>query len=326
LITALVLLFDCNAAIAASAAESPPPATAYRIGVLERLPAARNTANMAALRQGMQELGYIEGKSFAIVYRSADGRSDRFPALAKELVSLKVNVIVTRGTPAALAAKSATTTIPIVMSPSGDPLLSGLVASFARSGANITGLSTNLIDLAGKRLEFLRQIVPGVPRIAAIMNTSNPAIALEWKELLATAQRTNIQLQLLDVRQGEDLRRAFETGIRQRVGAVLVGIDDLTQMHQRDIIDLAAANRLPAMFASREFADAGGLISYGVDYPDLYRRAAKFVDKVLKGAAPGDLPIEQPTKFDLVINLKTAKALGLAIPQSLLLRADHVIE
>jgi putative ABC transport system substrate-binding protein len=324
-ITGLLLVVAANAGLATVAAETQP-AMPYRIGVLERLPAARNTENLDAFRQGMRELGYGEGNDFELLYRSADGRSERFPDLAKELVSLKVNVIVTRGTPAALAAKRATTTIPIVMSPSGDPLLSGLVASFARPGGNVTGLSTNLIDLAAKRLELLRQVVPGVLRIAAIMNTSNPAIALEWKELEATAQRTRIELQLLDVRQPDDLRRAFETGIRQRVGAVIVGIDDLTQMHQREIIGHAAKTRLPAMYASREFASAGGLISYGVSYPDLYRRAAKFVDRILKGARPADLAIEQPAAFDLTINLKTARSLGLTMPPSLLLRANQIIE
>ena len=298
----------------------------YRIGVLERIPAARNAANLDAFRQGLLELGYVEGKSFVIEYRSADGRSERFADLATELVSLKVDLILTRGTPAALAAKKATSTIPLVMAASGDPVGTGIVSSLARPGGNVTGLSAVVIDLWGKRLELLRELVPGVSRIAAILNTSNPAIALEWKELAIAAQRLGSQLQLLDVRKPEDLGRAFEASIRQHVGAIIVGIDDLTQMHKRDIVDSAAKNRLPAMYNSREFVDAGGLITYGVSYPDLYRRAAKFVDKILKGAKPADLPVEQPTTFELVINLKTAKALGLTIPPSVLVRADEVIQ
>jgi len=325
-ITVLLLLLALEVLVGPPAAEAQHQATrAYRIGVLERIPAARNAADLDAFRQGLQELGYIEGKSFVIEYRSADGRSERFPDLATELVSLKVDLILTRGTPAALAAKKATSTIPVVMAASGDPVGTGIVRSLARPGGNVTGLSAVVGDVMGKRLEILREVVPGLSRIAAISNTSNPAIALEWKELTIAAQRLGIQLQLLDVRKPEDLARAFETSIRQYVGAVIVGVDEFTQMHQRDIVDRAVKNRLPAMYASREFVDAGGLITYGVSYPDLYRRAATFVDKILKGVKPADLPVEQPTKLELVINLKAARSIGLAIPQAMLLRADEVI-
>ena len=323
-VTPLALVFALLAA--PLAAEAQQTGKVYRIGVLERIPAALNAANLDAFRQGLLELGYVEGKSFVIEYRSADGRSERFADLATELVSLKVDLILTRGTPAALAAKKATSTIPLVMAASGDPVGTGIVSSLARPGGNVTGLSAVVIDLWGKRLELLRELVPGVSRIAAILNTSNPAIALEWKELAISAQRLGSQLQLLDVRKPEDLGRAFKASIRQHVGAIIVGIDDLTQMHKRDIVDSAAKNRLPAMYNSREFVDAGGLITYGVSYPDLYRRAAKFVDTILKGAKPADLPIQQPIKFELVINAKTAKTLGLTIPPSLLLRADQIID
>jgi ABC-type uncharacterized transport system substrate-binding protein len=309
------------------AADAQQAGKMYRLGVLETTSPALNAANFDAFRQGLQELGYVEGKNFIIEYRSTDGRPERFPNLAIELVRLKVDLILTRGTPAALAAKKATGTIPVVMAASGDPVGTGLVTSLARPGGNVTGLSAVVIDLMGKRLELLTQVVPAVSRIAAILNMSNLlAIVSEWKGLEISAPRLGVHLQLLDVRTPEDLGRAFDTGIRQHVGALVVGIDALTQMHRRVIVDLAAKHRLPAIYASREFVDVGGLISYGVSYSDLYRRAAAFVDKIFKGAKPGDLPVEQPTRFELVINLKAAKALGLTIPQSVLARADEVIE
>ena len=307
-------------------AEGQQPGKVYRMGVLERTSPALNTANFDAFRQGLQELGYVEGKNFVIEYRSAEGRPERFPNLAIELVSLRVDLILTRGTPAALAAKKATGTIPVVMAAIGDPVETGVVTSLARPGGNVTGLSAVVIDLMRKRLELLTQVVPAISRIAAILDMSNLLSVPAWDELEIAAPRLGVQLQLFDVRTLEDLGRAFDAGVRQHVGAVVVGIDDLTQMYRRVIVDLAAKHRKPAMYASREFADAGGLISYGVNYPDLYRRAAAFVDRIFKGARPGDLPIEQPTKFELVINLKTAKALGLTIPPSVLARADQVIE
>ena len=285
----LAVILTLGFALEPLAAEGQQAGKVYRVGVLERIPLARNAADFDAFRQGLQELGYVEGKSLVIEYRSADGRSERFADLATELVSLKVDLILTRGTPAALAAKKATLTIPVVMAASGDPVGSGIVSSLGRPGGNVTGLSSVVADLMGKRLELLREVVPRVSRIAAILNTSNPAVALEWKELAIAAQRLDVHLQLLDIRKPEDFGRAFETSIRQHIGAVIVGVDDLTQMHKQDIVDRAAKNRLPAMYASREFVDAGGLITYGVSYPDLYRRAANFVDKILKGAKPADL-------------------------------------
>jgi putative tryptophan/tyrosine transport system substrate-binding protein len=308
------------------AVEGQQQGKVYRMGVLERTSPALNAANFDAFRQGLQELGYVEGKNFVIEYRSAEGRPERFPNLAIELVSLRVDLILTRGTPAALAAKKATGTIPVVMAAIGDPVETGVVTSLARPGGNVTGLSAVVIDLMRKRLELLTQVVPAISRIAAILDMSNPLSVRGWDELEIAAPRLGVQLQLLDVRTLEDLGRAFDAGVRQHVEAVVVGIDDLTQMYRRVIVDLAAKHRVPAIYASREFADAGGLISYGVNYPDLYRRAAAFVDRIFKGARPGDLPVEQPTKFELVINLKTAKALGLTIPPSLLARADQVIE
>jgi len=298
----------------------------YRIGVLEVVSAASNTANLAALRQGLRELGYADDKNFLTEYRSADGRPERFPELAEELVRLKVDVILTRGTPAALAAKHATATIPIVMASSGDPLATGLVASLAHPGGNVTGLSALATDIEGKQLELVRGIVSKITRIGFLFNMSNPVRQAEWKEAEPLARSTGLQLYLIDLRAASDLDAALDAAMRQHVGALVVGVDAVTQANRARIAQALIKRRLPSMSREREFVEAGGLMSYGVHYPDLYRRAGVYVAKVLKGANPADLPIEQPTKFELVINLKTAKALGLTIPPALLARADQVIE
>ena len=307
-------------------ARAQQPKKIPRIGYL--IGQSRSTAavRIDPFRQGLRELGYVEGRNYIIEYRSADGRSERFPDLAAELVRLKVDVILTRGTPAVMAAKSATGTIPVVMAASSDPVLSGVVASLARPGGNITGLSSIVHEVSGKRLELIREVVPGVSRIAGLLIMSNPAEALQWEETEIAASSLRVQVQLLDVRKAGDFGRAFDAAIKQRAGALVVGLDTLTQTNHRPIVDLAAKHRLPAIYGAREFVDAGGLMGYAVSYPDLYRRAATYVDKILKGAKPADLPVEQPTKYELVINMKTAKALGLTIPQSVLLRADQVIE
>jgi ABC-type uncharacterized transport system substrate-binding protein len=296
----------------------------YRIGILETIPAARNAANLDALRKGLRDLGYVEGRNLVIEYRSADGRAERFPDLASELVRLKVDLIVTRGTPAARAAKDATRTIPVVMATMGDPR--AIVASFARPGGNITGVTTFSTELTAKRIEILKELVPSLSRVALLHNMGNPAVPPEWEETKTAARSLGLQAELLDVRSQADLGRALERAIRQHVDALVIGADGLTQMHQQTIVDWVARNRLPAVYPAREFVEAGGLIAYAVNYPDLYFRFASFVDKIFKGAKPADLPVEQPTKFELVINLTTAKALGLKIPQSLLQRADQVIE
>ena len=296
----------------------------YRIGILETIPAAQNAANLAALRKGLRDLGYVEGRNLIIEYRSADGRAERFPDLASELVRLKVDLIVTRGTPAARAAKNATGTIPVVMATMGDPR--AIVASFAHPGGNITGVTTFSTELTAKRVELLKELVPNLSRVALLHNMGNPAAPPEWEETKTAARSLGLQAELLDVRSQGDLGRAFELAVRQRVDALVIGADGLTQMHQQTIVDLVARNRLPAAYPAREFVEAGGLIAYAVNYPDLYFRFASFVDKIFKGAKPGELPVEQPTKFELVINLKTAKALGLTIPPAVLARADEVIE
>ena len=306
------------------AIEAQPAGKVYRIGILETIPAARNADNLAALRKGLRDLGYVEGRNLIIEYRSADGRAERFPDLASELVRLKVDLIVTRGTPAARAAKNATGTIPVVMATMGDPR--AIVASFANPGGNITGVTTFSTELTAKRFELLKELVPNLSRVALLHNMGNPAAPPEWEETKTAARSLGLQAELLDVRSQGDLGRAFELAVRQGVDALVIGADGLTQMHQQTIVDLVARNRLPAAYPAREFVEAGGLIAYAVNYPDLYFRFARFVDKIFKGAYPGDLPVERPTKFELVINLKTAKALGLTIPPAVLARADEVIE
>jgi len=296
----------------------------YRIGILEAIPAAQNAANLDALRRGLRELGYVEGRNLVIEYRSADGQAERFPELASELLRLKVDLIVTRGTPAAKAAKNASETIPVVMATMGDPR--AIVASFAHPGGNITGLTTFSTELTAKRIELLKELVPNLSRIALLHNMGNPAAPPEWEETRKAAHALGLRAELLDVRNRDEVERAFELALRHRVDALVIGADGLIQLLQQTIVDLAARNRLPATYPAREFVEAGGLIAYAVNFPDLYFRFASFVDRIFKGAKPGELPVEQPAKFELVLNLKTARALGLAVPQSLLLRADAVIQ
>ena len=296
----------------------------YRIGLLEPTPATQNATNLDALREGLRKLGYVEGQNLVIEYRSADGRAERFPDLASELVRLKVDVMVTRGTPAVQAAQKASGTIPVVMAAMGAPFL--VAASLAQPGGNVTGLSTFSQELIGKRIELLKELVPNLSRLALVHNIGNPMGPPEWEEAKAAARSLGLEVILFDVRDKEDLHRAFQRAVQERVDALVVGADGLTQVQQQTIVDLAAQSRLPAIHPSRDFVEIGGLIAYAVSYPDLYRRAASLVDKILKGAKPADVPLEQPTRFELVINLKTAKALGLTVPPSLLARADEVIE
>jgi putative tryptophan/tyrosine transport system substrate-binding protein len=298
----------------------------WRVGMLETTSTTLNAANLDAFRQGLRELGYVEGRNLIIEYRSADGRSERFADLAADLVGLKVDLIVTRGTPAAVAAKNATRTIPVVMANAGDPVDSGLVTSLARPGGNLTGLSSLTVNLEAKRLGLLRELVPGGARIAVLYNMSSPNNLPQWKAIETAARAVSIQPQLLDVRKPEDLAPAFDAASRQRADALVVGGEGLFQANRKLIAELAAKHRLPAIYRSMEYIEAGGLMAYGPSYPDLYRRAATYVDKIFRGAKPGDLPVEQPTKFELILNLKTAKALGLTIPPPLLLRADEVIQ
>jgi ABC-type uncharacterized transport system substrate-binding protein len=308
------------------AAAAQPAGKVYRIGMLETRSAGLNAANIEAFRQGLLDLGYKEGQNFEVVYRSSDGRDERFPSLASELVRLKVDLILTRGTPAALAAKGATRTIPVVMAASADPVGSGIVASLGHPGGNVTGLSSADVEVYAKRVGLLREILPKLARIAAIFNMGNPVIPPQWHAVEVSARSLGIQAQLLDVRRPEDLGRTFDAAAKQHAEALIVGVASITQGNLRTIAERALKQRLPSIYGAKEYVDFGGLMTYGTSDPRMYRRAADFVDKIFKGAKPSELPVEQPTTFELVINLKTAKALGLTIPPSLLGRADEVIE
>jgi putative tryptophan/tyrosine transport system substrate-binding protein len=280
-----------------------------------------------AFGQGLRELGWVEGQNIVIDYRFADGRFDRLPELAAELVHLKVDVIVAGPTPAAAAAKGATATIPIVMAVVGDPGGLGLIASLARPGGNVTGLSYSVgVETFGKGLELLKETIPKVRRIAILSNPANPSHALAIRDLQVAARSLGVQLQLLAAGGPTEFDGAFAAMAKENAGALLVAADSLFNLHRTRIADLATRRRLPTMFGIRENVEAGGLMSYGPSLPDLWRRTATFVDKILKGAKPADVPVEQPTRFELTINLKTAKALGLTIPQSVLARADQIIE
>ena len=311
------------------AVETQQAAKVPRIGYVSTNLAA-NAHIAEAFRQGLRDLGYVEGRNLLIQYRSAEGKLERFPALAAELVALKVDVIVAANTQAAIAAKQATGTIPVVFAGPPDPVSSGLVSSLARPGSNVTGLSSlPTPELVGKSLELLMQTVPGRTRVAALWHRDYPEHTQEAiLGAIDTAARTlRVPLQSVEARGGpENFDKAFSEMTRARVDTLIVLTSVLFVSERRRLVDLAAKYRLPAVYPVRDFVDDGGLMSYGPLWADLYRRAATYVDKILKGAKPGDLPVEQPTTFELAINLKTAKALGLTIPQSVLIRADQVIE
>jgi putative ABC transport system substrate-binding protein len=275
--------------------------------------------------QRLHELGWIEGRTVAIEVRWADGRTERFVEIAAEFVRLKVDVIVTQGTASVIAARQATAVIPIVFAAVADPVSTGLVASLARPGSNVTGLSNQLVDLVGKRIEMLREILPGLRTLAIMANVGNPAPMLEMGEVSNIARTLGLEAATFEIRRAEDIAPAFDA-LKGRGDALYVCVDPLLSTNRVRINTLAQGARLPTMYGLREYVEAGGLVSYGPSIPDQYRRAADYVDKILRGTKPGDIPVEQPTKFDLVINATTAKALGLTIPESFLLRADEVIE
>lgn len=305
-------------------ARAQQPTKTFRVGILESVSATQNATELDAFRQGLQQFGYLEGSNLVIEHRSADGHNDRFPALAAELIQLPVDVIVTRGTPATLAVQKANTTIPVVMAANANPLR--FVASLARPGGNITGLSSLVGDLQPKRLELLKELVPGLARIAYLTNMSNPVATEAWKKVEGAARVLRLEPHLLDVRKTGDIAPAFELASELHVQGLLVGNEGLMHANRDLVARLTIKHRLPAIYGSREFVKAGAMMIYGVNYPDLYRRAAIYVDKILKGTRPGDIPIEQPTKFELFINLRTANAIGVKIPEAFLLRADKVIE
>ena len=324
-ITKLSLVVAVAILVAPLAAGAQETGKVHRIGYLG---SSSSTAHpfVKAFRQGLRELGWVEGQNIVIDYRFADGRLDRLPDLAAELIRLKVDVIVAPATPAATAAKKATGTIPIVMIGVGDPVGAGFIASLARPGGNVTGSSYGVgLAVNSKQLELLKETVPKLRRLAILSNPTNPGHARWMSEFNEAGRSLGVQLQVVEARGPTEFDGAFAAMAKERVGALLVVADGTFMLHRTRLADLAARNRLPSL-GYRELVEAGGLMSYGPSLGDLWRRAATFVDKILKGAAPADLPVEQPTKFELVINLKTAKALGLTIPPSLLLRADQVIQ
>ena len=305
-----------------AAPAQPAPGKTARIGLLGDVPSFLTEA----FRQGLRELGYVEGQNIAIDYRAPEWKYERLPGLAAELVRLKVDVIVAASPPATEAAKQATSTIPVVFTVSGDPVAEGFVASLARPGGNITGLATIAPELVGKQLEMLKAVVPKVYRVAVLQNPSQQGHARAVREAKGAARTLGVELQILQARTPAEIDAAFAAMSRQRTGGALVLRDAVYRAQRAQIVALAAKHRIPAVYGLREEAEAGGLMAYGASVPQLFRRAATYVDKILKGAKPADLPVEQPTKFELVINLRTARALGLTIPPSLLAQADEVIQ
>ncbi|HLK81345.1 MAG TPA: ABC transporter substrate-binding protein [Xanthobacteraceae bacterium] len=297
------------------------PARRYRIGFLDTAPRERNV-NFAAFQQVLFDRGYAEGRNLTFEYRSASGRNSGFAELANELASLKVDVIVTRGTPAALAARSATAIIPVVMAAAGDPF--GIARREDRPAPNMTGFGASARGAERKRIEILKEMLPDMSRIAAITNLSNPSRQAEWQEVEAAARDLNVEPRVFDVRVAADIERAFDLALSWDAGALVVGSDTLIQTNQDRVIQLAASHRLPAVYTFRDFVDAGGLVSYGASLSDLYRRAADYVDKILMGAQPRDLPIEPGGDLELVVNAKTASSLGIAVPAAMMSRAQRV--
>jgi putative tryptophan/tyrosine transport system substrate-binding protein len=325
-LSALVVVLALVLPGAPGAAQAQPAARLHRIGFLGNSTAALEANLVGPFRDGLRDLGYVEGRNVLIEYRWAEGKYDRFPALIGELLAQKVDVIVTAGTPASLAVKKATTSVPIVMVAVGDPVGTGIVTSLGRPGGNITGLTSISTEMDGKRLELLREVIPDVSHIAVLWNSGSPLQVLAEKQTQAAAQMLHMKVLSLGVRTKEEIEDALAAIVRTRPGALLVLADRLFLHYRARIMDFAAQQRLPGVHAYRELVEAGGLMSFGPSYADMHRRAAYFVDRILKGSKPADLPVERPATFELVINLKAAKALGLTIPQSVLFRATELIQ
>jgi putative tryptophan/tyrosine transport system substrate-binding protein len=319
-----ITLLGCAAAAWPLTARAQQPKIPT-IGFLGANSASAQTQWTAALVKRLRELDWVEGRTVSIEYRWAEGHSDRYTEIAAEFVRLKVNVIVTAGNEAAIAAKQVTSVIPIVFAVAGDPVGTHLVASLARPGGNVTGLSLQFTDLAGKRLELFREVIPRLRRLAIMANVSSHAAVLEMHEIQTTARTLGLEVSTIEIRRAEDIAPAIEA-LKGRADALYICGDPLLNTNRIRLNTLAVAARLPTMHPFREHVEAGGLMSYGANFPDLFRRAGDYVDKILHGAKPADIPVEQPTKFDLVINLTTAKALGLTVPPSVIARADEVIE
>jgi putative ABC transport system substrate-binding protein len=321
-LTLSALLFALSVSAQAQQAENVP-----RIGYLSGSPTFSIAERIEAFRKGLRELGYMEGKNIVIEWRSAEGKGDRLPALATELVHLKVDVIVTAGPLVTRAAKQTTSTIPIVMAQDPNPVRNGFVASLARPGGNITGLSRIAPELSGKQLELLKEIVPMLSRVAVLGTSTRPGNAETLREVELAAGAFGVKLQDLDILSPKDIETAFRAAVRERAdGALWIATGSIGNPHQKKIVDLAVSNRLPVIYYEAGFVEAGGLMSYGVNFPDLDRRAATYVDKILKGRTPADLPVEQPIKFEFIVNLKAAKQIGLTMPPNVLVRADRVIK
>lgn len=313
-------------ALAPLAAFAQQPARIPRVGFLGGGSSVGNADRIGAFRQGLSELGYVEGKTIVIEQRWAEGKLDRLPAMLAELVRLNIDIIVSAGPTVTKVAKDANVAVPVVMGFDDDPVHSGFVASLARPGGSITGLSTLSPGLSGKQLEVLKEIIPKVTRVAAIGSVTHPGTAQSLKEMEVAAKALQLKLQYLDVAEARDFETAFASARKGRADAIIVLTSVVTNTHRKEMVDLAAKNRLPAMYYTAEWVETGGFLAYGASYSELFRRAATYVDKILKGAKPGTLPVEQPTKFELVINMTTAKALGIKVPQSILVRATKVIE
>jgi len=325
--TALASILFAGAVLAiAVIGEAQQPKQVPRIGFLTAAPFSALAARNEAFRQGLRELGYVEGKNIVIEWRSAEGKLDRLPALAAELMRLKVDVMVTGGVGATRAANEATNTIPIVMTQDPDPVANGFVVSLAHPGGNITGLSTLAPEVSGKQLELLKEVLPRASRVAVLGTSTNPSTAQALREAELAAGAFAVKLQYLDVRGPQDIEAAFRAATKERADAVLMLGGPVLASQRTQIVDLAVKSRLPVIYRIRPDVEDGGLMAYGVSNTDLSRRAATYVDKILKGAKPADLPVEQPKKFELIINLKAAKQIGLIIPPNVLARADRVIK
>ena len=321
-----ILVFGGAAGLWPLAARAQQAGKIPRVGFMGNSTAALEANLIGPFRDGLREHGYQEGRNIVIEYRWAEGKYERFPALIAELLAAKVDVIVTAGTPASLAVKKATSSIPLVMIAVGEPVATGLVASLARPGGNITGVTSIAPEIEGKRLELLRDVVPAISHIAVLWNAASPVQVIQERETQAAARVLGMKMLSLGVRTPEEIEDAFAVIVREKPAALFVLADRLFLHHRQRIMDFAVQQRLPGVHAYRELVEAGGLMSYGPSYAGMHKRAAYFVDRILKGTNPGDLPVERPTTFELVVNLKAAKALGLTIPPSVILRADEVIE
>jgi putative ABC transport system substrate-binding protein len=311
---------------AARLAAQEKPAKLYRIGMLESVPIGAASIHLGAFHRGMMELGHEEGRSYLVLYRSSDGRAERFASLATELARQGVDVFLTRGTPATMAARDTESGIPVVASAVADPIEAKLAASLDKPGGLVTGLTSQANEIGAKRVELLRALAPGIQRLGTLVNPDNPASLAIWKATEAAAPELQLSVEMIDVRTPEELEARLDTAVKAGVDSLIIGVETLAQAMVTQVVEFTMRQRIPSAFASRSFVEAGGLLSYGVNYPNLYYRSASYVDRILKGAKPGELAIERPTKFELVINRKTARALKITIPPDLFLRSDEIID